>query len=115
MDEYLHQEDELSQPHLCHFEYLVIPFGLSNVPSVFQSLVNNVLQDFINRFVFVYMLIFLKSAQEHETHARQVLQCLLGNKLFVNRKKYEFHIDTASFLCYRVEKGNLKPEPAKVR
>lgn len=65
VDEYLHQEDQLSRPQLCHFEYLVIPFGLSNVPSVFQSLVNNILQDFINRFVFVYMLIFLKSAQEH--------------------------------------------------
>lgn len=38
--------------HLGHFEYLVMPFGLTNAPAVFQALVNDVLQDFINRFVF---------------------------------------------------------------
>lgn len=41
--------------HLGHFKYLVMPFGLTNAPAVFQALVNNVLRDFINRFVFVYL------------------------------------------------------------
>lgn len=39
---------------LGHFEYLVMPFGLTNAPVVFQALVNDVLHDFINRFVFVH-------------------------------------------------------------
>lgn len=39
---------------LGHFEYLVMPFGLSNTPAVFQGLIN-VLQDFLHRFVFVYL------------------------------------------------------------
>ncbi|KAI7790732.1 hypothetical protein IRJ41_023830, partial [Triplophysa rosa] len=38
-----------------HFEYLVLPFGLTNAPAVFQGLVNSVLGDMINRFVFVYL------------------------------------------------------------
>lgn len=62
--------------HLGHFEYLVMPFGLTNVPAVFQALVNDVLRDFINRFVFVYLddiLIFSKSQSEHKNHVRQVL------------------------------------------
>lgn len=45
-----------------HYEYLVMPFGLSNGPAVFQSLVNDVLRDTLNQFVFVYLddfLIFL--------------------------------------------------------
>lgn len=41
--------------HLGHFEYLVMPFGLTNGPTVFQALVNDVLRDFINHCVFVYL------------------------------------------------------------
>lgn len=38
---------------LWHFEYLVIPFGLTN--AVFQALINDVLRDFLYDFVFVYL------------------------------------------------------------
>ena len=37
------------------YEYLVIPFGLTNAPAVFQALVNDVLRDMLNQFVFVYL------------------------------------------------------------
>lgn len=40
---------------LGHFEYLVMPFGLTNTPAVLQALINNVLQEFLDRFVFVYL------------------------------------------------------------
>lgn len=38
---------------LSHFEYLVMPFKLTNAPSVFQALINDVLWDFLNWFIFV--------------------------------------------------------------
>lgn len=62
--------------HLGHFEYLVMPFGLINVPAVFQAMVNDVLRDFINHFGFVYLddiLIFSKTRAEHIKHVRLVL------------------------------------------
>ena len=37
-----------------HWEYLIMLFGLTNAPAVFQTLVNDVLGDMINRFVFVF-------------------------------------------------------------
>lgn len=37
-----------------HFKYLVMPFGLSNSPAVFQTLVNDVLRDVVNQFLFLY-------------------------------------------------------------
>ena len=36
-----------------HYEYLVMPFGLTNAPAVFQALVNDLLRDMFNKFVFV--------------------------------------------------------------
>lgn len=39
---------------LGHFEYLVMPFGLTNTPAVFQNMINNILQEMLNRFVFVH-------------------------------------------------------------
>lgn len=47
-----------------HYEYLVRTFGLTNTPAVFQALLNNMLGDMLNWFVFVYLidiLIFSKS------------------------------------------------------
>lgn len=73
---------------LGHFEYLVMPFGLTNAPAVFQAMVDDVLRDFVNRCVFVYLddiLIFSRTLAEHQAHVRQVLQCLLENRLFVNK------------------------------
>lgn len=63
-----------------HYEYLVMPFGLTNAPAVFQALINDVLRDLLNQFVFVYLddiLIFSKSLEEHEGHVSRVLQRLL--------------------------------------
>lgn len=104
--------------HLGHFEYLVMPFGLTNAPAVFQALVNDVLRDFINRFVFVYLdgiLIFSKSLSEHENQGRQVVQCLLDSRLFDKSEKCEFHVPTVAFLGYIIERGDIRPEPAKVK
>lgn len=103
---------------LGHFEYLVMPFGLTNAPAVFQALVNDVLRDFLNRSVFVYLddiLIFSRSTEEHVQHVRQVLQRLLDNKLFVKAEKCEFHVTSVAFLGYILESGQVKTDPAKTQ
>ncbi len=103
---------------LGHFEYRVLPFGLVNALAVFQALINDVLRDMLNIFVFVYLddiLIFSNSLQEHTLHVRRVLQRLLENRLFVKAEKCVFHASSVSFLGSVVSAEGIGMDPAKVR
>ncbi|KAJ8370954.1 hypothetical protein SKAU_G00109820 [Synaphobranchus kaupii] len=97
---------------LGHYEYLVVPFGLTNAPAVFQGMVNDVLRDLLGKSVFVYIddiLIFSQSPQEH------VLQRLLENQLFVKAEKCSFHVSTVPFLGFIIEEGSIRADPAKIK
>ncbi|KAL0185306.1 hypothetical protein M9458_021003, partial [Cirrhinus mrigala] len=100
---------------LGHFEYWVLPFGLVNAPAVFQALVNDVLRDMLNIFVYLDdILIFSSSPQEHIQHIRCVPQRLLENRLFVKAEKCVFHASSVTFLGSVVSTDGISMDPAKV-
>ena len=87
-----------------HFEYQVIPFGLSNAPASFQGYVNKILAEKLDVFVIVYLddiLIYTKDAgQGHVEAVWWVLGEFRKHGLFANLKKCRFHQEEVCFLGY---------------
>ncbi|OUM56089.1 hypothetical protein BVG19_g5782 [[Candida] boidinii] len=75
------------------------------------------LGDFIDKFVLVYIddiLIYSKSAEEHEKHIKMVLSKLREHKLVAKRSKCEFFKDKLQFLGFVISKDGIHTDPDKV-
>src|SRR5690606_30819430 len=101
-----------------HFEYLVMPFGLTNAPATFQAFINDVLREYLDHFVVVYLddiLIYSKTKEEHIEHVRKVMKTLLGAQLQAKLSKCEFHKDQVEFLGFVISKEGISMDPKKVK
>jgi hypothetical protein len=75
-----------------HFEFLVLPFGLTNALALFMDLMNRVFQPYRNKFIVVFIddiLVYSKSYEEHEQHLRHTLQTLGSRQLYAKLDKYD--------------------------
>jgi hypothetical protein len=100
------------------YEYLVMFFGLTNVPAHFMYLMNSVFMPKLDRFVVIFIddiLIYLKSMVKHEEHLRVALQRLRDHQLYVKFSKYEFRINEVPFLGHVISPEGITMDPGKVR
>jgi hypothetical protein len=88
-----------------HSEYLVMLFGLTNVPVVFQHMMNDIFHEYLNHFAVIYLydiLIYSKNEEEHEHHVCLVLEKLREQGLYAKQEKCLFYQLTVEFLGYIV-------------
>jgi hypothetical protein len=101
-----------------HYEFVVVPFGLTNAPATFMCLMNNVLGKFLDKFVLVFiddMLIYSKNREEHEEHVRLVLQVLREHQLYSKFNKCDFFQKQIHYLGHVLSKEGMAVDPDKIR
>ena len=99
------------------YELTVMYFGLTNAPAYFMNLMNKVFMEELDKFVVVFIndiLVYSKSAQEHEHHLRIVLEKLRAHKLYAKFSKCEFFLKKVAFLGHILTAEGVAVDPKKV-
>ena len=113
--------DEWKTAFICrygHFEYNVMSFGLCSAPATFQAFVNDVLRDYLDQFIVVYLddiLIFSDTQEDHDNHVRLVLQKLQDAQLSLKIEKCEFDVTTVNFLGFIVSTDGISMDQEKIK
>jgi len=100
-----------------HYEYVVMPFGITNVPAIFMDYMNRIVYSFLDNFVVVFIdniLIYSCSHKEHKEHLRIMLGILKEKQLYAKLIKCEFWLDDIQFLSHVILVGGIVVDLSKV-
>ena len=99
-----------------HYEFTILPFGLTNAPGVFMSLMNGVFREYLENFIQVFIgdiLIYSRRMEENDEHLRLVLQFLRENKLYGKLSKCSFCQSKIHYLGHVIFDEGIPLDPKK--
>ena len=100
------------------YEFLVMPFGVTNAPTQFMNMMNDLLGEYLDKFVLVFLddvLIYSANPQDHADHLRKVLGKLWEHQLFAKASKCEILKTSVEFLGQQICRGGMTPTEAKLK
>eukprot|EP00253_Pinus_taeda_P026214 PITA_26214 len=101
-----------------HYEFVVLPFGLTNALATFMCLMNSVFHQYLDKFVLIFIddiLIYSRNRKEHEEHLRIVLQTLQEHQLYGKFSKCDFYIEQIQYLGHIITKEGIAVDPEKIK
>ncbi|GKC75277.1 putative nucleotidyltransferase, ribonuclease H, partial [Tanacetum coccineum] len=100
-----------------HFEFTIMPFGLTIAPTIFMDLMNIVCSPYLDKLVIVFIddiLIYSKTQEEHVEHLRLVLKLLKKEKLYAKFSKCDFWLRKVQFLGHVINGNGIHIDPSKI-
>ena len=101
-----------------YFEFLVLPFGLTNAPATFMHLMHNIFPEYLDDFIIIFLddiLVYSKGLGDHIHHVRQILEVLRQNKLYAKVSKCAFFQSNVEYLGHVISAVGFSLDPAKVQ
>ena len=101
------------------FEPMVMFFGLMNAPATFQSMMNFIFQELINKgYVTIYMddilIHTLNDVALHRRVVNDILQILADNDLYLKPQKCQFEVMEVEYLGVIISEDRIAMDPVKV-
>jgi hypothetical protein len=103
--------------HNDHYEYVVMPFGLSNAPSTFQAIMNAIFRPYLQKFILVFfddILIYSPTWEMHLHHVTQTLEILKQQQFFLKANKCAFGKQELEYLGHIVSHQGVKVDSKKI-
>ena len=104
--------------HYGHYEFLVMSFGLTNDLAVFINLMNRVSEEYLNKFVIVFIddiLVYSRTMEEHELRLKMVIEKLRDKERYSKFLKCEFLLRKIAFLGHVLSEERIFVDPSKVK
>ena len=100
------------------YEFLVMPFGVTNAPAQFMNMMNDLLGDYLDDFVLVFLddvLVYSADTEQHAKHLRKILGKLREQHLYAKASKCEMLKTSVEFLGQQISSGGMTPTEAKLK
>jgi hypothetical protein len=101
-----------------HYDFVVIPFRLTNAPTMFMCLMNSIFSEYLDKFVVVFIndiLVYSNMEEENEEHLRIVLQTLTKHKLYANFNKCDFYQKEIQYLGHIISAEGIVVDSEKTK
>jgi hypothetical protein len=98
-------------------EWVAMPFGLCNAQATFQRMTNDILRDFLHKFVTVYLddvCIYSRTLKKHLEHLRLVLQRFKEEGLELRLQKCFYGLQEMEYSGYTVSASKSSVSTKKV-
>ena len=100
-----------------YYEFVVVPFGLTNAPATFMCLMHSVFNKYLDKFVLVFIddiLIYSKNEEDHEEHLRLTSKLLREHKLYAKFSKCDFYKDKIHYLGHIISHEGISVDPGNI-
>jgi hypothetical protein len=100
-----------------HFQWLVLPMGLTNAPSVFSRAMTHIFSMHLGKSVLVYLddiCIISKSPEEHLQHLEDVFSTMSEHSLYVGLHKCDFFQTQLKYLGHIISTDGVQADPEKI-
>ena len=103
--------------HYGHYEFQVLPFGLTDAQATFQQFMNDIFKDQLGDFVVVFLddiMVYSNTFEDHVSHGWIVLDKLCEYNLFVKLSKCNFFQKKITYLGHHISRSGVSIDKSKI-